>query len=275
MVQPGEPGRTKTHEALMSVHSRDSYPMLTRSIFDIHPVRIAKALLLRDEMLPILAAAALRSNLASEPTWDRCAALTEEVVDDVTSGPTDYAEAITNMTRNSHRFDEQRAAASGVLFHGSDEDVYNGGGRFFESLDYGLLWAYERNAYGKVDLEGKAIGTFVVRNSLGAHLRGDYPGEVVQPALVFNSDIESVVLTYNLTPNQRFSVNGSYVVVEPSEGGVLISECSAIGNKSVSGQEARVAFAQGLDLTSVASATLLGDAVKVDGPECYQQLFST
>lgn len=196
----------------------DRYPSyargenLTRSLFDVDLHNTLRALAAQDEALPLLAAHRLRRELQSNPSWDTCLAFVAMTLADVVKDPTKYALDTTNSTRNSRHFDEQRAEATGMLFHYqySEDPLYN----IAQSLSYGLLWAYERNQYDKLDLTGKIVGTFSVQNHLGAHLMGDYSGEVVQPAMVFNSAITGALITYDLIANDQYSCDGRYFWVK-------------------------------------------------------------
>jgi hypothetical protein len=64
---------------------------------------------------------------------------------------------------------------------------------------YGLLRAHDcENGYD-ICIENKIVGTFAVRNTLRAgDLHGDYPFEIIQPTLVFNSDIKHALISYDL-----------------------------------------------------------------------------
>lgn len=178
-------------------YSRDDH--LSRSIFDVDPGSVLRALCDRDDdRLPLLAANALRQTLQDDPSWDACHQFVVETLEMVQENPAQFGKDTANATRNSSHFDASRATARGVLFHAhySEDPLY----KLSDSTGYGMMWAHDRNKYEGIDLRNKIVATFVVANELGAHVQGDWAHELVQPALVFNSAIEGALLSYDLQP---------------------------------------------------------------------------
>jgi len=247
---------------------------LTRSIFDISLRDTLSALVNQDDALPLLAAHCLRREFLTAPNWETCLRFVTETLIKVAENPAKYAQDTTNATRNSSRFDQLRAESTGMLFHNQySEDPLH---EICKSLSYGLLWAYERNQYQQLDLASKIVGTFSVRNQLGAYLQGDHAGEVVQPALVLNSAINGVLLAYDLQVNDSYSCDGRYFwAASVDDGsGLEILEHNQLEDRRVS--QSALTDTSIEEFCSVAHVSVdASGALAVDGPARYQELINT
>lgn len=214
-----------------ALHSR-----LTRSVFDIGLNAVIGALIHRDDVLPVLTANALRPVLKSvsstDEGWQACLDFVKEVSPQIAADPVAYASDQTNMTRNSFRKDTERQAASAMLFHGTGPSYYT----LRNSAGYGLIWANERARYQELDLKNKIIGTFACRNTFNIEMNGDYPHEIVHPALVFNSSIDAVLINYDIeqNPSNPYEHLSRSFLIRPSnesDGKLLICEGRQTSNE--------------------------------------------
>ena len=175
------------------------YSHLTRSIFDIRFIDSVTTLTEQDNTLPLLTANALRPTLGNRKDatkgWKTCLDFIKGVMPVVQADPEHYARNEVNKTRNSFHYDDNRQNATAMLFYGTG-DGYEALG---PAAGYGLLWAYERNQYQNIDLTHKIVGSYAVRNTFGIGMQGDLgTSEIVHPALVLNSSVDAVLVSYDL-----------------------------------------------------------------------------
>ncbi len=203
--------------AFEPLHDSWAYDYLGRSLYDVNLSDIVTALTGQDEAIPILTANALRhqliphvGNLALQ--WEICNNFTESACSEALEDPEAYGKAVVSATRNTPKFDESRRTASGmVYFGGGDVNACIG-----QSMGYGLLWAFEKQAYEGHDTSGKLVGSFGVRNVFGIDIRGDWGAERVHPSLNLNTAIEAVLISYDGTPNDRnYTFEAKGFLLEP------------------------------------------------------------
>lgn len=185
----------RIYKAFEPLRDSDPYMQYSRSVFDMDFVDSVKGLALGDNTLPVLVPHALRSKLAENPNWQTCVDFTEETVTKAIEDPKKYGMEVIDSTRNSWRYDESRKTATGMAVHYTYGDNID----LNASFGYGLLWAYERNDYQGVELDNKIISIFSFRNIFGVYINGD-PYDQVQPALVLNSALDNVLISYDITP---------------------------------------------------------------------------
>ncbi len=205
---------------------------LYRSVFDMPLPVIVEALSQQDARVPILCATALRRRLENiagpYAAWETCARFTEVTVDTALTDP-GYVEREMGLSRNTKQYDVSRQQATGV--HCSYATNH-----FGARAGYGYLWAYRRNQYESVDLRGKIIATFAIRNTYRLALRAGW-SEIVHPALILNSDIKAALISYDLVVDHGVNnVVGRQVLLTPDHeqpGRVVLSQAPAINDKRV------------------------------------------
>lgn len=262
--------------AFESLFHREAYPYLGRSLYDIGLREAVGALALQDEALPLLSSNALRRVLAIHAgdlatQWLVCGDFTESACEQAAANPESYAAEVVNATRNTPQYDESRKGATGMVFLGGS-DVYECTAQAMTG--YGMLAAFERHTYDGVDTTHKIVASFGVRNVFGINIRGDWGNERVHPALVLNSAIETVLISYDMEPNSHgYSFVARHFVLEPDSGvaqRVLIKEHRELKAAVDTTNQLKTATAN--DFETIGSVSTEEDgSFKIDSPPYYQE----
>lgn len=208
---------------------------ITRSVFDIGLRAVITSLTRQDDVLPVLAANALRPALQAAPNaddgWQVCLDFIKAISPQIISGPESYARDETNKTRNSFRKDVERQTASAMLFYGTGPSYKT----LSAATSYGMLWANERARYQHLDLRNRIVGTFACRNTFNIEMYGDYANEIVHPALVLNSSIDAVLINHDLQENPDYEyecLSRSFLISPSNEGDDRLLICEKQGVKN-------------------------------------------
>ncbi len=194
--------------------------ILTRSNFDMSLKEIIKALILKDEVTPIMVCNKIRTaylqNKCDEANkLETLASQAKVIVDHVLADPDTFCYQTVDMTRTSVSKNNVRKNAEGIVFHDGSEKG------FLNSLGYGLQWAddYDKGFTGAVDkpkeLLNCSVATFEVNNPLSLYLKGNNIYEYIIPGFTFNSNIKKVLLTFNLKRKDRYSIEGHHILLYP------------------------------------------------------------
>jgi len=205
------------HE-MARMNSSSWYDLVSRSMFDVNPRAATKAMLYKDDMLPLLASNALREKLRHQASWQTCISFTAEQVDQYNADEVEYIERAVNNTRNTRRYDNLRRQVGAVLLSPGDHNP-NASRGILSCTDYGMMWAHERHKYEHVSLIGKHVITIVAANDLSAGIVpvdiAPTDTELIQPSLLLNSSIQQTLIGYNLESHDNgFEVSAQHVLLK-------------------------------------------------------------
>ena len=205
------------HE-MARMNSSSWYDLVSRSMFDVNPRAATKAMLYKDDMLPLLASNALREKLRHQASWQTCISFTAEQVDQYNADEVEYIERAVNNTRNTRRYDNLRRQVGAVLLSPGDHNP-NASRGILSCTDYGMMWAHERHKYEHVSLIGKHVITIVAANDLSAGIDpvdiAPTDTELIQPSLLLNSSIQQTLIGYNLESHDNgFEVSAQHVLLK-------------------------------------------------------------
>ena len=205
------------HE-MARINSSSWYDLVSRSMFDVDPRAATKAMLYKDDMLPLLASNALREKLRHQASWQTCISFTAEQVDQYNADEVEYIERAVNNTRNTRRYDNLRRQVGAVLLSPGDHNP-NASRGILSCTDYGMMWAHERHKYEHVSLIGKHVITIVAANDLSAGIVpvdiAPTDTELIQPSLLLNSSIQQTLIGYNLESHDNgFEVSAQHVLLK-------------------------------------------------------------